>query len=119
MKSNRYGATSERSTHGYNIAMTSPAPRSVADIEGFVGLLKAACDDPQINATLERLLAMPDSQRQGVVHAWVTDLLIAEAPREFIEAVGCLIDDAVAEQAYAVIYQCQRNRGDNDRAGHV
>lgn len=83
-------------------------PRSVADIEGFVGLLKAACDDPQINATLERLLAMPDAQRQGVVHAWVTDLLIAEAPRELIEAVGCLSDDAVAEEAYAVIYQCRR-----------
>lgn len=85
-------------------------PRSVADIEGFVGLLKAACDDPQINATLERLLAMPDVQRQGVVHAWVTDLLIAEAPRDFIEAVACLSDDAVAEEAYAVIYQCRREQ---------
>lgn len=93
--------------------------RSVADIEGFVGLLKAACEDPQINTTLERLLTMPDVQRQGVVHAWVTDLLIAEAPREFIEAVGCLIDDAVAEQAYAVIYQCRREKIDNDRADHV
>jgi hypothetical protein len=88
--------------------MTTPAPRSVADIEGFVGLLKAACDDPQINATLQRLLAMPDAQRRGVVHAWVTDLLIAEAPRDFIAAVGCLIDDPVAEKAYEVIYQCQR-----------
>jgi hypothetical protein len=88
--------------------MTTPAPRSVADIEGFVGLLKAACDDPQINATLQRLLAMPDAQRRGVVHAWVTDLLIAEAPRDFIAAVGCLMDDPVAEKAYEVIYQCQR-----------
>lgn len=88
--------------------MVTPAPRSVADIEGFVGLLKAACDDPRINATLERLLAMPDLQRRGVVHARVTDLLIAEALRDFIEAVACLIDDAVAEKVYAVIYQCRR-----------
>lgn len=94
--------------------MTTHAPRSVADIEGFVGLLKAACDDPQINATLERLLAMPDAQRRGVIHAWITDLLIAEAPRDFIEAVGCLMDDAVAEKAYEVIYQCRR-----EQAGHV
>ena len=92
--------------------MLTQTPRSVADIEGFVGLLKAACDDPQINATLERLLAMPDAQRQGVIHAWVTDLLIAEAPRDFIEAVGCLMDDAVAEQAHAVIYQCRREQAD-------
>lgn len=90
--------------------MQLSSSRSVADIEGFVGLLKAACADPQINATLQRLLAMPDAQRQGVVHAWVTDLLIEEAPREFIEAVGCLMDDAVAEKAHAVIYQCQRER---------
>ncbi len=99
--------------------MTPHLSRSVADIEGFVGLLRAACDDPQINTTLERLLAMPDAQRQGIVHSWVSDLIIAEAPRELIEAVGCLIDDAVAEQAYAVIYQCRRKRIDNDRASHV
>ena len=94
--------------HRYNARMNSSAPRSVADIEGFVGLLKAACEDEKINATLERLLAMPDAQRQGVVHAWVSDLMIAEAPRELIEAVGCLIDDAVAEKAYEVIYRCRR-----------
>ncbi len=110
---------SEGVARGYNIAMISPAPRSVADIEGFVGLLKAACENPQINATLERLLAMPDAQRQGVVRSWVSDLIIAGAPRELIEAVACLIDDAVAEQAYAVIYQYRRESIDNDRAGHV
>ncbi len=101
---------SRKKAGSYNIAMITTAPRSVADIEGFVGLLKAACNDPQINATLERLLTMSDAQRQGVTHAWVTDLLIAEAPRDFIAAVGCLMDDAVAEQAYAVIYQCRREQ---------
>ena len=84
------------------------APRSVADIEAFVGLLKAACSDDRINATLRRLLEMPDERRQGVVHAWVTDLLIECAPREFTQAVGCLIDDAIAERAYETIYQCRR-----------
>jgi hypothetical protein len=88
--------------------------RSVADIEGFVGLLKAACDDSQINTTLQRLLVMPDAQRQGIVHTWVSDLLIAEAPRDFIEAVGCLMDDAIAERAYEAIFQCQRKK-----SGHV
>lgn len=106
-------------TTDYNKGMNNPAPCSVADIEGFVGLLKAACDDPRINTPLERLLAMPDAQRRGVVHAWLTDLLIAEAPRELIEAVGCLIDDAVAEKAYAVIYQCRRELTEKTKAGHV
>lgn len=97
----------------YNAGMIATAPRSVADIDGFVGLLKAACADQQINATLQRLLAMPDAQRQGVIHAWVTDLLIAEAPQEFVQAVACLTDDAIAEKAYEVIYQCRRGNAGN------
>lgn len=83
-------------------------PRSVAEIEAFVGLLKAACADDKVNATLRRLLEMPDSRRQGVVHAWVTDLLIEGAPREFTQAVACLMDDAVSERAYETIFQCAR-----------
>jgi hypothetical protein len=83
-------------------------PRTVAEVEGFVDLLLAACSDPEINATLERLLAMPDEKRRGLVHAWVTDLLIEEAPPDFIQAVACLSDDAVAEKAYEVIFNCSR-----------
>ena len=88
--------------------MTPNAPRSVAEVDGFVDLLKAACDDSEINATLERLLSMPDEKRQGLVHAWVTELLIEKAPKDLIQAVAGLIDDAVAEKAYEVIYNCRR-----------
>jgi len=82
-------------------------PRSVVDIEGFVGLLQAACHDREINAALQRLLSLPDDRRRGLVHTWVSDLIIAEAPKDFIEAVACLVDDAVAEKAYEVICQCR------------
>lgn len=87
----------------------APVPRTVADIEAFVDLLKAACKDAGINTTLERLLAMPDEKRKNVVHTWVTDLLIDGAPRDFTQAVACLMDDAVAEKAYEVISQCKRD----------
>jgi hypothetical protein len=83
-------------------------PRSVAEVQGFVDLLMAACHDAKINATLERLLAMPEARRQGLVHAWVTDLIVEEAPKELVEAVACLMDDAVAEKAYEVIFKCKR-----------
>ena len=89
--------------------MTDNTPRSVAEVEGFVSLLMAACNDPKINATLGRLLSMPDDKRRNLVHVWVSDLIIEEAPREIIQAVGCLEDDAVAERAYEVIYQCRRD----------
>ena len=88
--------------------MARSSPRSVAEIEGFVGLLSAACSDPAINATLEKLLSMPDERRRGLVHTWVSDLMIEKAPPDFIQAVACLIDDAVAEKAYEVIYNCKR-----------
>ena len=88
--------------------MSQTPPRSVADIEGFVSLLMAACNDPKVNATLERLLSMPDEKRRGLVHTWVTDLLIEEAPRDFVQAVACLSDDAIAEKAYEVIFNCAR-----------
>ena len=88
---------------------TPPAPRSVAEVDGFVSLLMAACNDPKVNATLERLLSMPDERRRGLVHTWVTDLLIEEAPRDFVQAVACLSDDAIAEKAYEVIFKCNRD----------
>jgi hypothetical protein len=44
----------------------------------------------------------------------VTDLLIAVAPSEFRQAVACLIEDAITEQAYAAIFQCQREAGAAD-----
>ena len=97
--------------------MAHPAPRSVADVEGFVSLLAAACDDPQINATLEKLLVMPDERRRGLVHTWVSDLIIEEAPKDLIEAVACLMDDAVAEKAYEVIYDCKSKVGSRKSEG--
>ena len=84
------------------------SPRSVAEIDGFVNLLAAACNDPKINATLERLLAMADDRRKGLVHTWVTDLIVEEAPKDLVQAVACLMDDAVAEKAYEVIFKCRR-----------
>ena len=85
--------------------------RTVDEIEGFISLLRAACDDQKMNAALEKLLSMPDEARRAFVQNWVSDLLIEEAPKEFIEAIACLLDDAVAEQAYAVIFQCSRPKG--------
>jgi hypothetical protein len=88
--------------------MSGTSPRTVAEVEGFINLLRAACDDSKINSTLERLLSTPDERRRGLVHAWVTDLLVEEAPRDFVQAIACLMDDAIAEKAYEVIFKCKR-----------
>ena len=87
-----------------------PAQRTVGEIDSFVSMLLAACEDESVHGHLERLLSLPDAQRQATLHAWVTDLLIAEAPSDFIQAVACLMDDRVAEKAYEAIFECSRDR---------
>lgn len=82
--------------------------KTVGEIETFVTMLTTACEDQKVFERLERLLSMPDQKRQAVVHAWVNDLLIAQAPRDFIQAVACLLDDRVAEKAYEAIIKCKR-----------
>jgi hypothetical protein len=88
--------------------MSRTSPRTVAEVEGFVNLLWAACDDSKVSAALERLLSMPDERRRGFVHGWVTDLLVTKAPRDFVQAIACLADNGVAEKAYEVIFKCKR-----------
>ena len=82
--------------------------KSVGEIDAFVTMLVAACDDATMYERLERLLSMPDEKRQALVRTWVGDLLIAEAPRDFVQAIACLLDDRIAEKAYEAIFRCKR-----------
>lgn len=87
---------------------TAQPKRTVADIESSITMLSTACEDDAVNRRLQRLLSMTDRKRRAVLHAWINDLLIAEAPSDFVQAIGCLLDNGVAEKAYEVIYQCKR-----------
>ncbi len=84
------------------------APKTVADIDMFITMLMTACENEMVYGHLEKLLSLPDEGRQAAVHAWVNDLLIAEAPQDFVQAIACLLDDQIAEKAYEVIYKCKR-----------
>ena len=88
--------------------MQSDMPRSVAEIQSFIRLLRVACEDKTINSELERLLSFPDEKRQAMVHNWITDLVIGDAPKDFIAAIACLSDDSIAEKAYEVIFNCKQ-----------
>jgi hypothetical protein len=90
------------------VASARRTAKSVAEIETFITMLTTACEDGSIRQRLERLLSMPDRKRQAVVRAWVNDLLIAQGPGDFTQAIACLLDDRVAEKAYEVIFQCKR-----------
>lgn len=78
-------------------------PRSVAELDTFITLIRVAREDTAVRSDLVRLLARPASARHALVHTWVSDLLIAQAPQEFIDAIACLSDDAIAAQVLAVL----------------
>jgi hypothetical protein len=80
-----------------------PAPRSVADVDGFVDLLRAACDEPSMARTLLALLDHPADRRGHVIERLVEHLRRQGAPARLVAAISCLADDAVAQQAQAVI----------------
>ena len=83
-------------------------PKTVGEIDMFITMLLTACENQKVYDTLEKLLSLPDEQRQAAVHSWVSDLLIADAPKDFVAAIACLLDDQIAEKAYEVIHQCRR-----------
>jgi hypothetical protein len=83
-------------------------PRTYADVESFITMLQVACEDATINSTLQLLLSQPDDTRRAVVLELAERLRVNAASPELIEAIACLLDDAVAEKAYEVIYQCAR-----------
>ena len=77
--------------------------RSVGDIDGFVSLIRAACEDDQVASTLRVILVMPKTRR-AFINGLLNDLIIERAPSDLLEALACLTDDAVAEKAYEVIF---------------
>jgi len=81
---------------------------SVSDIESFIDMLRAACEDRQMRHTLERILSQPDKKRKEIIMVLVEDMVNKQAPVSLIEAIACLRDDAIAEKAYEVIYRCTR-----------
>ena len=49
----------------------------------------------------------PPFHKQTRLYAHLTRTnLLAGAPADFVQAVGCLLDDRVAERAYEEIYRC-------------
>lgn len=87
----------------------SAAPDVAPEVSSLVAMLMAACEDAGMNETLHMLLSQPDNRRQYVVRELVQRMRMNRAPQVLIEAFLPLLDDAIAEKAYQVIYQCRRS----------
>lgn len=80
--------------------------RPVSEVAGFIDMLHAACEDSDMRTTLERLLTQTDLQRQRIIDLILDELRRKEAPARLVEAIACLRDDAIAEQAHQVLFRC-------------
>jgi hypothetical protein len=83
-------------------------PITFGEVDGFINMLLAACEDETMNDTLELLLSQPDAARRASVYRLLDRLRLNRAPSALIDAIACLLDDEVAEKAYEVIFQCAR-----------
>ena len=83
-------------------------PQTYSEVEGFVGLLKAACEDPAINQTLEVILSQSDAARKKMIGELLKRFRERRAPQMLIDAFVCLMDDEVAEKVYVFIHKCER-----------
>jgi hypothetical protein len=83
-------------------------PKTYGEIESFVTMLLAACDDMGMNDTLETILSQPNDRRKAVIRELLERFRLGGAPESLHDAFVCLLDDEVAEKAYEVIYQCKR-----------
>lgn len=86
-------------------------PRTYGEVEGFIDMLLAACEDASMNETLEMLLSQPDDKRRAMVAKILERLRARKAPQKLIEALACLLDDGIAERAYEAIHNCPRKPG--------
>ena len=84
-------------------------PITFGEVDGFITMLLAACEDRTMNNTLEMLLSQPNSTRRTVVYRLLDRLRENRAPAALIDAMACLLDDQAAEKAYEVIFQCAKS----------
>ena len=82
--------------------------KSVAEVEGFITLLRVACEEQDVYQRLEEILSLPDEHRKTVIQALLSSMRSSRAPEDFVAAIACLIDTEITEKAYEVIFKCKR-----------
>lgn len=77
--------------------------QTVADNEEFITLIRVAREDREVRTQLAAILAQPSFHRQSLLNAMISEMKLKAAPLEFINAIACLLDDAIAAKARELI----------------
>lgn len=81
----------------------SKKPMSAGDDDTFIRLIQIARQDPEIRRKILGILQMDSFNRKSALNTFIQQMQIKGAPRDFVSAVACFLDDQVAEKALAFL----------------
>jgi hypothetical protein len=79
--------------------------KTVADNDVFVTLLLLAKEDKEIRNQLAAILAQPPFHRKSLLNSLISEMKMNSAPAEDVNAIACLLDDAVATKTQELLGQ--------------
>lgn len=82
--------------------------KTVGENEEFVSLILAARQDSELRNRLVSILSLASFHRRSLLNTFLHELRMKQAPDSLVNAITCLLDDAVAAEALAAI---QREHG--------
>jgi hypothetical protein len=80
---------------------------SVGENETFVTLMRVAKEDAEIKKQLLTILSQNRFNRASILNSYVEDLQLQKAPKEFISAIACLLDDRISAKALEILNELE------------
>jgi hypothetical protein len=71
--------------------------------EDFLRLVQVVKEEPQIRQTLKSILGLDNFNRKSALNTWLEELTLKQAPKKFISALSCLLDDDIARKTLDII----------------
>ncbi|MGD8368236.1 MAG: hypothetical protein PVG78_11365 [Desulfobacterales bacterium] len=86
--------------------------KPVSENACFVTLIQIAEEDPEVRGKLLEILSHPSVHRRAVLHFYIAEMNRKGAPEDFVSAVACLLQDAVADRARSLLRNKEYGTGD-------
>jgi hypothetical protein len=69
----------------------------------FITLIQVASENREMGKRLKAILSMDSFNRKSMLNTWIEELRMKQAPASLITSLAFLLDDKIAETAFAVI----------------
>ncbi|MBF0120029.1 MAG: hypothetical protein HQK79_14435 [Desulfobacterales bacterium] len=76
---------------------------NIDENETFVTLIQVALENQEIKESLLNILSLDNFNRKSALNTFIEHMTFKQAPKKFVTAIACLIDDAVAQKALKIL----------------